>query len=160
MYWIAISPRLSRGRSTPEMRAIVSNLLSSHFTAHLGPSGCLRHSVDPRLAPRRAISPLTSGRPGASGTRSTLSSHYPCRCLWRGFLQMMRTTRSRRTILQCSHRTLTDGLTFISCPFELFHRSPQAALCLRHAVDLQLALHVEPFHRSSRRRPGAFGTRP
>src|SRR5437867_3586591 len=48
---------------------------------------------------------------------------------------MMRTRPARRTTLQCSHRTLTDGLTFISYPFE-------------------------PSHRSSRGRPGASGTRP
>src|SRR3989337_487867 len=50
MYWIAISPRLSRGRSTPEIRAILSILLSNHFTAHLGPPVCLRHSTVPQLA--------------------------------------------------------------------------------------------------------------
>src|SRR5215510_10278563 len=58
MYWIAISPRLSRGRSTPEMRAIGQisfraispHGISNHLTAPLGPPGCLRHSVDPQLA--------------------------------------------------------------------------------------------------------------
>src|ERR1043166_5258909 len=38
----------------------------------------------------------------------------PCRCLWRGFLQMIRTTPLRRTTLQCSQRALIDGLTFMS----------------------------------------------
>ena len=41
---------------------------------------------------------------------------YPCLCLWRGFLQMMRTRPCRRTILQFSQRTLIDGLTFIALP--------------------------------------------
>src|SRR6266581_3217105 len=55
---------------------------------------------------------------------------------------MMRTRPERRTTLQCSHRTLTDGLTFISRPFK------------------HLTRHFEPSHRSSRGRPGPFGTRP
>src|SRR5205809_2068112 len=38
----------------------------------------------------------------------------PCRCLWRGFLQMMRTTPLRRTTLQCSQIFVTDALTFIA----------------------------------------------
>src|SRR5215475_7265717 len=42
---------------------------------------------------------------------------YPWRCLWRGFLQMMCTRPARRTTLQCSHRTFTDGLTFMMRPF-------------------------------------------
>src|SRR3972149_4755574 len=50
MYWIAIWPRLSRGRSTPEIRAIYSVLLSNHFTAHLRPPVCLRDSADLQLA--------------------------------------------------------------------------------------------------------------
>src|SRR4029077_18986508 len=44
---------------------------------------------------------------------------YPWRCLWRGFLQMIRTRPCRRTILQFSHRTLIDGLTFIRSSTEL-----------------------------------------
>src|SRR3989454_7356685 len=44
------------------------------------------------------------------------SSRYPCRCLCRGFLQMIRTTPRRLTILQCSQRTLTDGRTFTDSP--------------------------------------------
>src|SRR5207244_1256718 len=84
----------------------------------------------------------------------------PWRCLWRGFLQMMRTTPSRRTILQCSHRTLTDGLTFISCPFEPCHRSPQAAR-VPSALGRPSARNafrvVSPL---VSRRPCAFGTWP
>src|SRR5712692_3142014 len=52
---------------------------------------------------------------------------------------MMRTTPSRRTILQCSHRTLTDGLTFIVCPFEPFHRSRSTQPSAR-ALGVHLAL--------------------
>jgi hypothetical protein len=37
----------------------------------------------------------------------------PWRCLWRGFLQMTRTTFLRFTILQSSHRRLTEALTFM-----------------------------------------------
>src|SRR6267143_1204984 len=39
---------------------------------------------------------------------------YPWRCLWRGFLQMMRTTPLRRTTLQCSQILVTDAFTFIA----------------------------------------------
>jgi hypothetical protein len=42
------------------------------------------------------------------------SELYPCRCLCRGFLQMMRTTPWRLTILQFSQRAFTDGLTFMA----------------------------------------------
>ena len=38
----------------------------------------------------------------------------PWRCLWRGFLQITRTTRLRRTILQLRQILLTDASTFIS----------------------------------------------
>lgn len=40
-------------------------------------------------------------------------SPYPCRCLWRGLLQMTRTTPLRFTILHFSQRTFTEALTFI-----------------------------------------------
>ena len=39
---------------------------------------------------------------------------YPWRCLWRGLVQITRTTPFRLMILHFSHRTLTDGFTFIS----------------------------------------------
>ena len=38
---------------------------------------------------------------------------YPCRCLWRGFLQITRTTPWRRMTRQDSHSRLTEGRTFI-----------------------------------------------
>src|SRR5437867_2283594 len=69
---------------------------------------------------------------------------------------MMRTRPARRTTLQCSHRTLTDGLTFISYPFEPSHRSSRG----RPALGRPSSRLLEPFHRSSRGRPGASGTRP
>src|ERR671919_796595 len=72
MYVRAISIRLSRGRSTPEIRAIV----------------------------------------------------YPCRCLCRGFLQMMRTTPRRRTTLQFSQIGLTELRTFM-CHLPSLSRCPR-----------------------------------
>src|SRR5205823_4257832 len=39
---------------------------------------------------------------------------YPWRALCRGFLQITRVTPRRLMILQCSQRTLIDGLTFIA----------------------------------------------
>src|SRR5918994_3821177 len=42
---------------------------------------------------------------------------YPCRCLCFWFVQITRTTPSRRTILHLSHIRLTDALTFIRSPF-------------------------------------------
>src|SRR3954447_2021770 len=42
---------------------------------------------------------------------------YPCRCLWRGFLQITRTTFFRFTILHASQSLLTDGRTFITDGF-------------------------------------------
>src|SRR4051812_49935014 len=41
---------------------------------------------------------------------------YPCRCLWRGFEQMISTARWRRMTLHFSHIGLTDGRTFMK-PF-------------------------------------------
>ena len=38
---------------------------------------------------------------------------YPCRCLCFGFSQITRTAPWRLMTLQCSHRRLTDALTFI-----------------------------------------------
>src|SRR5688572_19481486 len=37
---------------------------------------------------------------------------YPCRCLWRGLLQITRIAPWRRMILHFSHIGLTDGRTF------------------------------------------------
>jgi len=41
------------------------------------------------------------------------SQSYPWRCLWRGFLQITRTTFLRFTILQLAQSLFTDGRTFI-----------------------------------------------
>ena len=38
---------------------------------------------------------------------------YPCRCLWRAFLQMTRTTFFRFTMRQASQSRFTDALTFM-----------------------------------------------
>src|SRR5215471_11941877 len=42
-----------------------------------------------------------------------MSKPQPCRCLWRGFSQMIRTTPLRRTTLHLSQIFLTLGRTFI-----------------------------------------------
>src|SRR6266542_6274641 len=68
---------------------------------------------------------------------------------------MMRTRPARRTTLQCSHRTLTDGLTFISCPLD---PSPRSSRPLDPSPRSSRPLDPSP--RSSRGRPGAFGPRP
>src|SRR4029450_12535672 len=58
------------------------------------------------LPPARAPAcPVTSG-PCAQ----------PCRCLWRGLVQMTITTPWRRIVLHFSQILLTDGLTFMSLP--------------------------------------------
>src|SRR5438128_5852200 len=42
---------------------------------------------------------------------------YPCRCLWRGFVQRTRTTPCRRMTLQFLQMALIDARTFMSsCP--------------------------------------------
>ena len=41
------------------------------------------------------------------------AARHPWRCLWRGSLQITRTTRLRRTILHFAHIFLTDAMTFM-----------------------------------------------
>jgi len=41
------------------------------------------------------------------------SLSYPCRCLWRGFVQMTIVVPCRLITRQRSHMGLTDALTFI-----------------------------------------------
>src|SRR5712691_849912 len=105
MYVIATSPRLSRGRSTPATLAIVAlrfSLSSGGFAA-----------APPVRAPTLPAQPLSWGEVPEGGQRPP-PGNYPCRALCRGFLQMMRVTPRRLMILQCSHRALIDGLTFIA----------------------------------------------
>ena len=45
-------------------------------------------------------------------------AYQPWRCLWRGFLQITRTTRLRRTILQLRQILFTDASTFMSVSFQ------------------------------------------
>src|SRR3989442_5756045 len=96
MYVTAISPRFSLGRSTPATLAIF-----------LSPS-----LFERRLCRRNPI----LGEASEGATEAPSEVLYPCRCLCRGFLQMIRTTPRRLTILHCSQRTLTDGRTFTDSP--------------------------------------------
>src|SRR3990167_252585 len=48
---------------------------------------------------------------------------YPCRCLWRGFSQITRTTPYRRMILHLSQRRLTEARTFIALSARLILES-------------------------------------
>src|SRR6266480_1071982 len=64
---------------------------------------------------------------------------YPCRALCRGFLQMMRVTPCRLTILQCSQRVFTDGLTFIVFALLL---EPVRDAPAREVVGRELDLHA------------------
>src|SRR5256712_14018995 len=101
MYVTAISPRFSRGRSTPATRAIVASARSQ-----------------------------------------------PCRALCRGFLQMIRVTPSRLTILQCSQRTLIDGRTFIasSSPRPSLESigDPASGQVVRRELDLHAVARQDP----------------
>src|SRR6266850_8284207 len=69
-----------------------------------------------------------------------LAFRYPWRCLWRGFLQMIRTTPLRRTTLQCSQIFVTDALTFISTPTP--SAGPKSAPRLLVPVDDPPAIEI------------------
>src|SRR5712691_2998169 len=140
MYVIATSPRLSRGRSTPATLAIVAlrfSLSSGGFAA-----------APPVRAPTLPAQPLSWGEVPEGGQRPP-PGNYPCRALCRGFLQMMRVTPRRLMILQCSHRTLIDGLTFIarrSSLAVLFEsiRDPAAREVVRRQLDLHAVAREDP----------------
>lgn len=51
-------------------------------------------------------------------------NHQPWRCLWRGSLQITRTTPLRFTTLQLRHMRFTDACTFMSYLFRLQPISP------------------------------------
>src|SRR5207245_10052408 len=68
-------------------------------------------SPPPVRAPASPAQPFLRGGPGRAATPP--SGLYPCLALCRGFLQITRVTPRRLMILQCSHRALIDGLTFI-----------------------------------------------
>jgi len=55
----------------------------------------------------------------------SLNIFQPWRCLWRGFLQITRTTFLRFTILQDSQSLFTDGRTFINSIVDLT-KNPEA----------------------------------
>src|SRR3989475_9409901 len=123
MYVTAISPRFSLGRSTPATLAIF--LSPSLFERRL----CRRNPILGE-ASEGAVAPC--GR----ACEAPPPKFYPCRCLCRGFLQMIRTTPRRLTILQCSQRTLTDGRTFISSLLLEPVRDPAPCEVVRRQLDL------------------------
>src|SRR5712664_1248246 len=113
--------------------------------------GC--RNADPVDVLDRDLTPLVPRQIDSGDTCHVCS--YPWRCLWRGFLQMIRTMPSRRTILQFSHRTLIDGRTFIPLPLFLSARlafgcaSPSSNLlepicdpAPREVIGRQLHLHL------------------
>src|SRR5207249_4910772 len=75
-------------------------------------------------------------------------SPQPCRALCRGFLQMIRVTPSRLTILQCSQRTLIDGRTFIasSSPRPSLESigDPASGQVVRRELDLHAVARQDP----------------
>src|SRR6266850_8052890 len=86
-----------------------------------------------------ATSPRFSRGRSTPATRAMVCLPHPCRCLCRGFLQMIRTTPWRLMIWQCSQRVLTDGLTFIARSLLL---EPVRDPTTREIVGRQLHLHT------------------
>src|SRR5260370_9204450 len=94
------------------------DLALSQLFGHLGwwdtgffanaPGGCLADAVEVREGKNDVL--VT----GEVYTCDTCHETYPCRCLWRGFSQMIRTTPLRRTTLHLSQIFLTLGRTFTS----------------------------------------------
>src|SRR5437879_2997916 len=86
----------------------------------------------------RATSPRLSRGKSTPATRAIFAPSQPWRWLCRGFLQMTRTTPDRRTILQFSQRTLTDGRTFTTLLPTLFEPicDPAAGQIVRRQLDL------------------------
>src|SRR5437667_288698 len=86
----------------------------------------------------RATSPRLSRGKSTPATRAIFAPSQPWRWLCRGFLQMTRTTPDRRTILQFSQRTLTDGRTFTTLLPTLFEPvcDPAAGQVVRRQLDL------------------------
>src|SRR3990172_708964 len=111
MYVIATSPRLSLGKSTPAILAILSSPYIS-----LGDLSTTTPPWPVPLLPVRAPAPPAQAPRGGVGRGASRAPprDYPWRCLWRGFGQITLTTFLRRIILHFSHRNLIDGFTFIS----------------------------------------------
>src|SRR5881296_4714840 len=73
-----------------------------------------RRASDPVDVRDRDLAPLLPRQVNSGHSRHRWSPPgYPWRALCRGFLQITRVTPRRLMILQCSQRTLIDGLTFI-----------------------------------------------
>src|SRR5688500_2007784 len=72
-----------------------------------------RGPADPVDVRETDFDPLLAGKIDSGDTCHALPLPQPWRCLWRGFLQITRTTPRRRTILQFSQIGLTELLTFI-----------------------------------------------
>src|SRR5690349_16528276 len=68
----------------------------------------------------------------------------PCRCLWRGSVQITRTTPLRRITLQLRHIFLTDAATFMSSSvlFGLSSLRPEHDPRARQVVRRQLDRHL------------------
>src|SRR6266403_1569665 len=86
----------------------------------------------------RATSPRLSRGKSTPATRAIFAPSQPWRWLCRGFLQITRTTPDRRTILQFSQRTLTDGRTFTMLLPTLFEPicDPAAGQVVGRQLDL------------------------
>src|SRR5712692_2192924 len=67
---------------------------------------------------------------------------YPCRCLWRGFVQRTRTTPCRRMTLQFLQIALIDARTFMSsCPVS----DAAAGEVERRQLDRHLVTWHDPY---------------
>ena len=73
---------------------------------------------------------------------------YPCRCLWRGFVQMTRMTPLRLMILQFSQSFFTDARTFILNLFR-FDNDPALRQIVRRHFQRYFVAGLKPGRRFS-----------
>src|SRR5215510_9695803 len=69
----------------------------------------------------------------------TPACHHPWRCLWRGLLQITRTTPWRRITLHFSQRRFTEALTFMAVSHSLVSVGDSSS---RQIIRRQLNLHL------------------